>query len=87
MQCSGPAFANTAGGTLLVGEERLANLVSDRIRPRIAPEIEMLPWRRTQALALDVPPSPSRPHHLVREGPTGGVYVRVARPIAPQTPS
>ena len=88
------AFANTAGGTLLVGvedrsrrvrgvtdpldvEERLANLISDRIRPRIVPEIEVLPWRRTQVLALEVHPSPSRPHHLVREGPTAGVYVRV----------
>ena len=54
------AFANTAGGTLLVGvedrsrrvrgvtdpldvEERLANLISDRIRPRIVPEIECCP--------------------------------------------
>jgi predicted HTH transcriptional regulator len=88
------AFANTAGGTLLVGvedrsrhirgvpdpldvEERLANLVSDRISPRIVPEIEILPWRRTQVLALQVHPTPSRPHHLIREGPAGGVYVRV----------
>jgi predicted HTH transcriptional regulator len=88
------AFANTAGGTLLVGvedrsrhvrgvpdpldlEERLASLVSDHIRPRIVPEIEILPWRRTQVLALQVHPSASRPHHLTREGPTGGVYVRV----------
>ena len=88
------AFANTAGGTLLVGvedrsrhvrgvsdaldlEERLANLVSDRIAPRIVPEIEILPWRRTQVLALQVHPSPSRPHHLIREGPVAGVYVRV----------
>jgi predicted HTH transcriptional regulator len=88
------AFANTAGGTLLVGvedrsrhvrgvpdpldlEERLASLVSDRISPRIVPEIEILPWRRTQVLALQVHPSASRPHHLTREGPTAGVYVRV----------
>jgi ATP-dependent DNA helicase RecG len=88
------AFANTAGGTLLVGvedrtrhvrgvtdaldlEERLANLVSDRISPRIVPELEILPWRRTQVLALQVHPSASRPHHLIREGPAAGVYVRV----------
>src|SRR3990172_741630 len=88
------AFANTAGGTLLVGvedrsrhvrgvldpldlEERLANLVSGRITPRIVPEIEILPWRRTQVLAVQVHPSPSRPHHLTREGPAAGVYVRV----------
>ncbi len=88
------AFANTAGGTLLIGvedrsrhvrgvadaldlEERLAKLVSDRISPRIVPEIEILPWRRTQVLALEVHPSPSRPHHLIREGSATGVYVRV----------
>lgn len=88
------AFANTAGGTLLVGvedrtrhvrgvsealdlEERVANLVSDRISPRVVPEIEILPWRRTQVLALQVHPSPSRPHHLIREGSSAGVYVRV----------
>ena len=88
------AFANTAGGTLLVGvenrsghvrgvaepldlEERLANLISDHISPRLMPEIEILPWRRTQVLAVRVYPSPSRPHHFEREGPDGGVYVRV----------
>lgn len=58
-------------------EERLANLISDRITPRIVPEIEILPWRRTQVLACQVHPSPSRPHYLTREGPAGGVYVRV----------
>ncbi len=88
------AFANTAGGTLLIGvedrtrsvrgvddgldlEERLASLVSDRISPRIVPEIEILPWRRTQVLALHVHPSASRPHFLSREGLAQGVYVRV----------
>ncbi len=88
------AFANTAGGTLLVGvedrtrhvrgvpvalrlEERLASLVSDRIGPRLVAEIEILHWRRSQVLAVQVHPSPSRPHYLIREGPTAGVYVRV----------
>jgi predicted HTH transcriptional regulator len=88
------AFANTAGGTLLIGvedrsghvrgvgepldlEERLANLISDQVTPRLVPEIEILPWRRTQVLAVRVHPSPSRPHYLEREGPDGGVYVRV----------
>jgi ATP-dependent DNA helicase RecG len=88
------AFANTAGGALLVGvedksrhvrgvrdaldlEERLANLISDHIVPRLVPELEILPWRRTQVLAVQVYPSPSRPHCLKREGLDGGVYVRV----------
>jgi hypothetical protein len=33
-------------------EERLANLISDRISPRLVPELEVLPWRQTQVLAL-----------------------------------
>lgn len=57
-------------------EERLANLISDHISPRLVPEIEILPWRRTQVVAIQVHPSPCRPHHLKREGPDG-IYVRV----------
>ena len=88
------AFANTAGGTLLLGvedksghvrgvpqpldlEERLANLISDQIAPRLVPEIEILPWRRTLVLAVQIYPSSTRPHYHKREGPQEGVYVRV----------
>lgn len=88
------AFANTAGGTLLIGvedatrhvrgvpnpldmEERLANVISDGILPRLIPELEILPWRRTHVLAVQVYPSPGRPHYLKSAGPEGGVYVRV----------
>lgn len=88
------AFANTAGGVLLVGvedetgrvrgvanpldlEERLANLISDNIDPRLVPELEILPWRKTHVLAVQVFSSPSRPHHFIREGRETGVYVRV----------
>ena len=88
------AFANTAGGTLLVGvedrsrnvrgvpdaldvEERIASIVSDSIAPRLLPEIEILPWRRTQVIAIQVHPSAARPHYLKREGAESGTYVRV----------
>ena len=88
------AFANTAGGTLLVGvedrtrnvrgvpdaldvEERIANIVSDAIAPRLLPEIEMLPWRSTQVIAIQVHPSAARPHYLKRDGAESGTYVRV----------
>jgi len=88
------AFANTAGGTLLVGvedrtrnvrgvaevldlEERIANIVSDSIAPRLLPEIEILAWRRTQVIAIQVHPSAARPHYLKREGAELGTYVRV----------
>jgi ATP-dependent DNA helicase RecG len=88
------AFANSAGGVLLVGvedgsrkvtgvpaatqvEERLANLVSDRIEPRLVPEIHILPWRKTYILAVEVFPSPTRPHYVKALGLSAGAYVRV----------
>ena len=88
------AFANTAGGVLLLGvedatrnvrgvtrplamEERLANLISDRVLPRLIPDIEILPWRRNHILAVRVYPSPGRPHYLKSAGLEAGVYVRV----------
>jgi predicted HTH transcriptional regulator len=42
-------------------EERLANLISDQVAPRLMPEIEILPWRRTHVLAVRVYPSPRLP--------------------------
>ncbi len=88
------AFANGAGGVLLIGvedgsrrvvgvpdptrvEEQLANIISDRLEPRLVPEIHIIPWRRTHVLAVEVFPSPSRPHYLKAAGYPAGVYVRV----------
>ena len=88
------AFANTAGGTVIIGvddgsrhvrgvsnpvelEERLSNMISDTIRPRLVPDIEVLPWRRTHLVAVHVYPSPGRPYFLEREGVERGTYVRV----------
>ena len=41
------------------------------------PDIEVLPWRRTNVLAVQVYPSPGRPHYLKAAGIATGVYVRV----------
>ena len=41
------------------------------------PDIEILPWRSTNLLAVQVYPSPSRPHYLKAAGIEAGVYVRV----------
>lgn len=88
------AFANTAGGTVLIGvedgtrhvrgvvdplalEERLANVLSDGIAPHLVPDIEVLPWRSTNVLAVQVYPSPARPHYLKAAGLEAGVYVRI----------
>lgn len=88
------AFANTAGGVVLIGvedgtrhvrgvsdplgvEERLASVLSDGIAPRLVPDIEILPWRNTNVVAVQVYPSPNRPHYLKAAGMDAGVYLRV----------
>lgn len=58
-------------------EERIANLVRDTIVPRLLPEIEILPWRRTHVVAVQVHSSPGRPHHFKKDGVEKGTYVRV----------
>ena len=88
------AFANGAGGVLLIGvedgsrkvcgvpdvtkiEEQLANFIADRLEPRLVPEIHIIPFRKTHVLAVEVFPSPSRPHYVKAIGYPAGVYVRV----------
>ena len=62
---------------VLAAEEKLANLVSDSIRPRLVPDIEVVPWRNLNVLAVQVYPSNTRPHYLERLGPQDGVFIRV----------
>jgi predicted HTH transcriptional regulator len=58
-------------------EERLANLIADSISPKLVPSMEVMPWRKTQVLAVEIYPSSNRPHHLIRLGPEAGTFVRV----------
>ena len=88
------AFANTSGGTLVIGvedktkkvkgvldplqaEERLVNMVVDNIHPHLSPDIEILPWRKTQVMAVHVYPSSAKPHYFKRLGFQKGVFVRI----------
>jgi predicted HTH transcriptional regulator len=88
------AFANGAGGTVVVGvedrtrrvrgvvdptrvEEQLASLISDRIEPRLVPELQIIPWRKTHVIAARVFPTSTRPHYVKAEGSERGIYVRV----------
>jgi len=87
------AFANTAGGRVVIGvddsqnvigvedplaeEERLCNLIADSIAPRLVPNIELITAEGKTLLIAEVFLSGSRPHFLRTEGPENGVYVRL----------
>ena len=87
------AFANSAGGRLVVGladdgtvvgvddplaeEERIASLIDDRISPQLVPAIDLVTLGDKTVLVVDVPLSTRRPHYITRQGPEAGVYVRL----------
>jgi predicted HTH transcriptional regulator len=58
-------------------EARLANVITDAVRPRLAPEIAVLAWRRTHLVAVRVHAEAGRPHYVAALGPDEGVFVRV----------
>lgn len=87
------AFANSAGGRLVIGvddgrevvgvadaldeEERICSLIADSIVPRLVPNVELLSVGQATLLIVEVFPSGLRPHHLKQQGPEHGVYVRL----------
>ncbi len=86
------AFANTAGGTLVIGvqddgavvgiadalreEERLASSIADSIRPAMTPDIDLVSHDGKTLLLVRVPHWRG-PFYLRSEGPQDGVYVRL----------
>jgi len=58
-------------------EARITNLVSDAVRPRLLPDIEIHPWRRTYLVVVRVHPSPVMPHYVKALGQVNGVFIRV----------
>ncbi len=87
------AFANTAGGRVIIGvgddrqivglkapldeEERLRSLTADSIAPHLFSNVELVTIDETTLLVVDVPVSALRPHWLKAEGHEQGVYVRI----------
>jgi predicted HTH transcriptional regulator len=85
------AFANTAGGTLVIGvdddrsirgladplhiESRLTNIVHDSITPSLVPEVDVIAWRSTHLVVVTVHLSSARPHRVTADVDT--VYVRL----------
>jgi ATP-dependent DNA helicase RecG len=86
------AFANTAGGTLIIGreddgsvvgvedplmaEEKLSNAIADSILPLIMPDIEIISWERSHLLFIRVSHWPG-PFYIKSQGPVDGVYIRL----------
>lgn len=58
-------------------EEKLSNIISDSITPRIVPNIEIIPWRDTYVIIVDVVPGYNRPYCLKSKGIKESTYVRV----------
>lgn len=87
------AFANSSGGTVIIGqedngevvgvndpllvEEQLANSIADSIAPRLVPDIEMTTVAGKTLLIVNVYLSGLRPHYLKVKGPDDGVFVRL----------
>ena len=92
------AFANTAGGTLIIGrssdgklcgvqdpfaaEERLASAIADNIRPSIFPEIEIATIDGKDLVIVQVAHWKG-PFYLKRQGIPAGVYIRLGSTSRP----
>ena len=86
------AFANTAGGILVIGrddsgtitgiddvlqaEESIASAIADSIMPAMMPDIEIITFESRELLILRVAHWRG-PFYLKTEGPEDGVYVRL----------
>lgn len=87
------AFANSAGGQLVIGiaddgsvvgvpdplaeEERLTSLIADSIEPQLVPAVDLVTIAGETVLVVEVPLSTRRPHYMKAQGMDDGVYVRL----------
>jgi len=87
------AFANTAGGRLIIGiadngevigvekplddEERLCSMIADSIAPHLVPNIELVTVENKTLLVVEVFLSGTRPHWFKSIGQERGCFVRL----------
>ena len=96
------AFANTAGGVLIIGrspegillgfedvfkaEEQLSNVIADDIAPSMLPDIEIATIGEKNILIVKVP-CWKGPFYLKKQGMPGGVYIRLGSASVPAGPA
>ncbi len=57
--------------------ESLVNMIHDSIEPRIIPNIEVMSFRNKHLVALEIYPSPNRPHFIRAQGKQNSTYIRI----------
>jgi ATP-dependent DNA helicase RecG len=57
--------------------ESLASMIHDAVEPRIIPNIEIIPFRKTYLVVIEVFPSASRPHYERSRGKERSTYIRI----------
>lgn len=86
------AFANTAGGIILIGvddggkivgldnpskdQEKIVNSIANRIKPLLSPDFSIITVKDKQILVIQVDYIPA-PYHLADKGEIHGVYIRL----------
>ena len=94
------AFANSAGGRLVIGiaddgtvvgvedplseEEHVASLIDDWISPQLVPAIDLVTLGGKTVLVVDVPLSTRRPHYITRQGQKRASMCVSVPPLAKQ---
>lgn len=58
-------------------EESIASMISDSITPSILPNIEIIPYRDTHVIVIEIYPGANRPYYLKSKGVALSTYIRV----------
>lgn len=57
--------------------ENIINQIHDAIEPKILPNIEVIPYRNTYVISIEIYPSPLKPHYIKSKGKEKSTYIRI----------